>query len=64
MDRGSWWATVHRVTEELDMTGATKHTHSRSNAEEIRGRKAQNSNDGPCGGSGAGVRKDLRNLRR
>ena len=20
MDRGAWWATVHRITEELDMT--------------------------------------------
>ena len=20
MDKGSWWATVHRITEELDMT--------------------------------------------
>ena len=47
MDRGSWWATVHRVTEELDMTGATEHTHSRSNAEEIRGRKAQNRHPTP-----------------
>ena len=24
-NRGSWWATVHRVTKKLDMTEATKH---------------------------------------
>ena len=23
MDRGAWWATVHGVTKELDMTAAT-----------------------------------------
>ena len=23
MDRGAWWATVHQVTKELDMTEAT-----------------------------------------
>ena len=27
MDRGAWWATVHRFTES-DMTEATKHTLS------------------------------------
>ena len=27
MDRGAWWATVHRVTE-LDTTEATEHTHT------------------------------------
>ena len=25
MDRGAWWATVHGVTQELNMTG---HTHT------------------------------------
>ena len=24
-DRGAWWATVHGVTKELDMTAATEH---------------------------------------
>ena len=23
MDRGAWWATVHRVAQELDMTEVT-----------------------------------------
>ena len=27
MDRGAWWAVVHRVTKELDMTEATWHGH-------------------------------------
>ena len=27
MDRGAWWATVHRVAE-LDMTGTTQHGHT------------------------------------
>ena len=27
MDRGAWWATVHRVAE-LDTTEATQHTHA------------------------------------
>ena len=27
IDRGAWWATVHRVTE-LDMTEVTSHTHT------------------------------------
>ena len=26
MDRGTWWATVHGVAKELDMTEATEHT--------------------------------------
>ena len=26
MDRGTWWATVHRVTA-LDMTEVTEHAH-------------------------------------
>ena len=33
MDRGAWWATVHRVTKELDMTerlnNTTTITHSK-----------------------------------
>ena len=29
MDRGAWWAMVHRVAE-LDITEATKHTHTHS----------------------------------
>ena len=24
MDRGAWWATVHRVTKELEMTEVTE----------------------------------------
>ena len=28
MDRGAWWATVQRITKELDMTEATWHTHT------------------------------------
>ena len=26
MDRGAWWATVHRVTKESDTSEATQHT--------------------------------------
>ena len=29
MDRGTWWAMVHRVAE-LDITEATEHTHTHS----------------------------------
>ena len=25
MDRGAWWAAVHGVAKELDMTEATEH---------------------------------------
>ena len=32
MDRGAWWATVHRVAE-LDTTEATEHTHREYNNE-------------------------------
>ena len=28
MDRGSWWATVHRVPKELDMTEGLSTTES------------------------------------
>ena len=28
MDREAWWATVHGVTKELDMTEATAHEHT------------------------------------
>ena len=27
MDRGVWWATVHRTAKELDVTEATKQQH-------------------------------------
>ena len=26
MDRGAWWATVHGITKEWDMTEMTEHT--------------------------------------
>ena len=29
MDRGAWWATVHRVAE-LDMTGGTEPAHTQN----------------------------------
>ena len=28
MDRGAWWATVHRVHKELDTTEVTEHAHT------------------------------------
>ena len=28
MDRGAWWATVHRVHQELDTTEVTEHAHT------------------------------------
>ena len=28
MDRGAWWAAVHRVSKELDMTEGTEHTYT------------------------------------
>ena len=27
MDRGSWWATVHRVAKKSDKTEVTEHSH-------------------------------------
>ena len=27
MERGTWWATVHRVTKRLDETEVTEHAH-------------------------------------
>ena len=27
MDRGVWWATVHRVAKKFDMTEVTEHAH-------------------------------------
>ena len=27
MDRGTWWATIHRISKELDTTEATQHTY-------------------------------------
>ena len=30
MDRGVWWALVHGVQKELDMTEATKHINNMS----------------------------------
>ena len=28
MDRGAWWATVHRVHKQLDTTEVTEHAHT------------------------------------
>ena len=28
IDRGAWWATVHRVSKELDMTEGTEHAYT------------------------------------
>ena len=30
MNGGAWWATVHRVAKESDMTEANEHTHTRT----------------------------------
>ena len=27
MDRGAWWATVHRVAKKFDVTEVTEHAH-------------------------------------
>ena len=32
MDRGAWWATVHGVTKELDITLATKQQQQQLNS--------------------------------
>ena len=29
MDRGSWWATVHRVAKKSDMTEMTEQAHTK-----------------------------------
>ena len=34
MDRGAWWATVHRL-QESDTTEATEHTHTNTQTEEL-----------------------------
>ena len=36
MDRGAWWATVHRLAES-DTTEATEHAHARTHTH-VRGR--------------------------
>ena len=41
MDRGAWWATIHGVTKESDMTEQLTHTHTHTHTEGHKTRKIQ-----------------------